>query len=118
LARTVPQGFTPLYRTIVAGMDKVATAGDNGQVRAMVVITDGEDTSSQLNRQDTIAAIGKASRETGVRLFIVATGEATCNGVNGLRALTDAGHGGCFEAGLAQVANTTTTLFESLWKGR
>jgi hypothetical protein len=118
LASTVPQGFTPLYQTIVAGMAKVAAAGDKGQVRAMVVITDGEDTSSHLNRKDTIAAIEAASSEPGVRLFVVATGEATCDGVNGLRELTDAGHGVCFDAGLAQVANTTTTLFESLWRGR
>ncbi|NUS53764.1 MAG: solute-binding protein, partial [Streptomycetaceae bacterium] len=41
-----PSGGTPLYDTIVTGLRAVAAAGTATQPRALVVVTDGEDTSS------------------------------------------------------------------------
>lgn len=109
-----PSGDTPLYTTILAALGDVATSADPAQTRAVVVLTDGQDTSSGTTlkaTRDKLAAI------SGVRLFIVAIGDAACEGDQGLGALTE-GHGGCFDAGLNEIAGTMAQLFESLWKGQ
>lgn len=117
--RKVPAaGSTPLYRSILDGLAKVASTGSGKQQRAVVVVTDGQDTSSRVSAADTVSQIRRTSDRSGVGLFIIATGEATCEGAGGLKVLTDAGRGECFESSMAQIPTVTGKLFESLWKGR
>ena len=113
LAAVTPGGDTPLYRTIVDGIHAVGGAGSAGRKTALVVLTDGQDTSSDIKLDQTRAALNAA---TGIEVYIVAIGEAACGGPHGLGVLT-AGHGNCYDTGYDDISNTMARLFESLWKG-
>jgi hypothetical protein len=51
-------------------------------------------------------------------LFVIATGEASCNGSHGLADLAAAGLGSCFDANPDQLGDTIAHLFTVLWKGQ
>jgi hypothetical protein len=117
-----PSGATPLYATIFAGMQKVST-GDDAQIEAMVVLTDGDDTTSELSPQQAADKIKKLTTRSGPRLYLIATGEARCEDTpgrigTGLHMLTDAGQGGCLQVDTGKVEATMNQIFESLWSGR
>jgi Ca-activated chloride channel homolog len=109
LKQVRPGGNTPLFKAIVDGVRAVGPSDDT-RIGALVVLTDGEDTSSGLTAQ----AVGDAVRGAGVRLFVVAVGDATCATV----ALQDvaAGTGGrCLEADLGSVDARLAELFGTIW---
>ena len=87
-----PSGNTPLYRAIVDGVAALSPA-DPGRIDALVVLTDGEDHGSGM----TAAAMVTAVRGTGVRVFVVAIGEASC-GAPAIRDVTRVTAGGCVQA--------------------
>ncbi len=117
--RTVhPMGGTPLYDTVIAGMKPVAGAGADTQPRAVVVLTDGRDTASSITAEAAEQAVGNLATTTNVRLFVVATGEASCQGPQGLEKVAGAGLGGCFDANPDQVGATIAQLFDVLWRGQ
>jgi hypothetical protein len=113
-----PGGGTPLYQAIVDGFQRLGQAGvGGGRTSALVVLTDGQDTSSGRTMQQIRATIEAKHKTTGVRLFVVAIGEAGCEGAQGLEALTE-GLGACLDAQPDQISGTMAQLFESLWKGQ
>ena len=61
LTRVVPNGGTPLYRTMVDSAASVGP-GDSATTSAAVIITDGEDTSSGLTPQSTAAQLPAGTR--------------------------------------------------------
>ncbi len=73
----VPARNTPLYRTMIAGVDSLAAAAEKADpgVSALVVITDGEDTASGISAAD--AAEQMAGRD--VRVAVVSIGEIRCS---------------------------------------
>jgi len=73
LGRVTPAGGTPLHRTIVDGVRAVGPTGED-RVTALVVVTDGEDTSSGLTPAQVTAAV----RDKQVRVLVIAVGEAHC----------------------------------------
>jgi von Willebrand factor type A domain len=113
-----PAGGTPLYDTVVAGMKAVAGPAADAGPRALVVLTDGQDTTSATSAQAAQRQVRDLARTTGSRLFLIATGEATCSGPQGLRDLAVAGAGGCFDAKPDQLDDAVAQLFNSLWKGQ
>lgn len=122
--RTVtPKGATPLYATIVAGMRAVASRKDDTQIRSLVVLTDGEDTSSRSNLRETTEQVRQAAEASGVRLYVIATGDARCEEADGrtgagLRRLTDAGRGTCLPVSPDRVPDAMAQIFTTLWSGR
>ncbi|MEU8242987.1 vWA domain-containing protein [Actinoplanes missouriensis] len=122
--RTVkPAGATPLYSTVVAGMRELAEPGGGDRIRAMVVLTDGENTSGDRSLERTVAAVKRAAG-ADVRLYVIATGEASCDDGGGtadpgpLYQLARAGRGACLPAGAQELPETMTRLFETLWSGK
>jgi hypothetical protein len=118
LAGAHPSGGTPLYRTVLAGLAKVAQGGSRDESRALVVLTDGQDTTSDMAAADTVRQVAEANRSSGVHLYVIATGEASCDDASPLRALTTAGQGQCLNAAPDQIAGTAAELFDSLWRGQ
>jgi hypothetical protein len=123
LRKVRPEGPTPLYATILAGMRAVSAGDDNRRIRAFVVLTDGEDTTSELNVRQVAKQVGRLSAASGVRLYVIATGDARCDDLQGgaetgLRRLTDAGHGECLPADPGKIPGTMTQVFGTLWKGQ
>ncbi|HET9518954.1 MAG TPA: VWA domain-containing protein, partial [Actinoplanes sp.] len=116
-----PAGATPLYATVLAGLHELAGGDDAERVQAMVVLTDGEDTSDRSLRQ-TAAQVRKLTRASGVRLYVIATGDARCDTAggtdNGLRLLTDAARGECLTTSPGKADSTMAQLFATLWGGR
>ncbi|MFC5289067.1 VWA domain-containing protein [Actinokineospora guangxiensis] len=107
--REVPTGGgTPLYRAVREGVDAVDVS-DGARVGALVVLTDGEDTFG-----DKAADMLAATRDRGVRVFVLAIGETTC-GDRVIADLTEQTHGGCATASPASVDNAITALFQQLW---
>ena len=121
--RTVrPAGATPLYTTILVGLRKVADGGDDRRIRALVVLTDGEDTTSDRTLPEVAAEVRKLAGGSGVRLYVIATGDARCEDSGaartGLRLLTDAARGECLSTSPGKADATMTQLFATLWGGR
>ncbi|MEV4510483.1 substrate-binding domain-containing protein [Dactylosporangium sp. NPDC049525] len=110
MAAVRPAGNTPLLQTIVDGVRDVA-AGPGDGVASLVVLTDGNDTSGQSPSEVDIQVRGK-----GVRVFVVAIGEASC-GTLTLRDVTAHTGGGCYDAGLDTLDDVLVTLFGLLWGG-
>jgi len=111
-----PQGATPLYRTLLDGLTSVTSGVTAGHTTALVVLTDGQDTD-HLGLGPVREAIAAKSEATGVRVYIVAIGDAACAGSQDLSSLID-GHGGCIDADFDHISDTMARLFESLWKGQ
>jgi hypothetical protein len=109
LAHAPPSGSTPLYRTIV---DAVAAVGHSTATRttAVVVFTDGEDTSSDLSAADTAGRI----RAAGTTVYIIAAGDANC----ATGPLSVIAPRTCYQADFGSVDRVLRQLFATLWGGR
>jgi uncharacterized protein with von Willebrand factor type A (vWA) domain len=108
LATVQPAKGTPLYKTII---DATAEVGPGTQHRhAVVVLTDGEDTTSHLGPRDVEQAIsGK-----GVKVYIVAAGEARCRD----HPLADITTAVCYQATFDNIDDRLAELFGTLWGGQ
>ena len=106
-----PGGDTPLYLAIARG---VAALGppDPARVSALVVLTDGEDHGSGMDAADLVTAV----RGRGVRVFVVAIGEASCATL-AIREATRVTAGGCVVASPGDVEAELSTVFRLLWGG-
>ena len=107
-----PAGNTPLFRSMIDGAAALAS-DDPGRNDAVVVLTDGEDTSSGVGAD----AVSSALSGTGVRLVVVTIGEIRCSDA-GLTAITTATAGECVDADLASLDTTLRTATARLWGGR
>jgi Mg-chelatase subunit ChlD len=107
LVRLRPVGNTPLYRSIDDAASVVGSRG--GLIPAVVVLTDGEDTVSNL----TAKAVGTAIKGRPARVYILAVGEARCGG----GPLADIAGQRCFEADFTNVRQTLAQLLGTLWGG-
>jgi len=107
-----PAGNTPLFRSMIDGAAALSS-DDQGRVDAVVVLTDGEDTSSGVGAD----AVSSALAGTGVRLVVVTIGEIRCSDA-GLTAITTATAGECVDADLASLDTTLRTATAGLWGGR
>ena len=97
LRRITPSGNTPLFRAIVDGAAAVGPSDDH-QISGLVVLTDGEDTTSGLAPAQVSAAVqGK-----GVRVFVVSVGEASC-AIAPLPEVTTITGGACYDADFESV---------------
>jgi hypothetical protein len=107
-----PAGNTPLFRTMIDGAAALH-ADDPARVDAVVVLTDGEDTSSGLGAD----AVGAALAGPGVRLVVVTIGEIRCSDA-GISAVTTATAGECLDADLSSLDAVLRTATAGLWGGR
>ena len=69
-----PEGKTALYDAIAAAYQRVTSRSKPDRIQAIVVLTDGEDTSSKIKLEELLSRI-KASAETRpVKVFTIAYG--------------------------------------------
>ncbi|WP_203909933.1 vWA domain-containing protein [Rhizocola hellebori] len=112
LAGVMPSGRAPLYQSIVDGVSALAPP-DPDRHTALVVLTDGEDDSgSRISRQQLLDAV----KGRGVKVFAVATGEASC-ATQIIIEVTEQTDGRCFEVGVASLDARLSAMFEVLWGG-
>lgn len=104
-------GDTPLYDTILAGVTTLA-ATDDQAVKAMVVLSDGEDSGSTATAGDVV----KAASEAGVRVFVIAVGEASCSS-RALVDITGKSAGSCRQVTFDALEEQLSEIFTLLWKG-
>ncbi|GAA3192795.1 substrate-binding domain-containing protein [Dactylosporangium siamense] len=110
MAAVRPAGGTPLLQAILDGARDVgASPGD--RIASLVVLTDGNDTSGR-----SPSEVDAQVRGRGVRVFVVAIGEASC-GTLALRDVTAHTGGGCYDAGLDTLDDVLVALFGLLWGG-
>lgn len=112
LAARVPGGRdSPVYRTVTDGLARLAGAGPD-VLPVLVVFTDGADTT----RTPGIDAAVEAAASGGVRVFVVAVGEASC--LSGPLSTIAADSGGaCVDAEYGTVGARLGELFGLLWGG-
>jgi hypothetical protein len=109
LAGVAPEGQTPLYATIAAGVDQLSRSEERSS-RALLVLTDGHDTGGSDGSAQTAAVRGKQ-----VRVFVVAIGEANCAGT--LAALAADTGGDCRPATLDTLDDALVRFFDTLRGG-
>lgn len=89
-----PDGGTGLYDAIAAAYDRKleearrGTGSNAGKIAAIVVLTDGDDTDSQLSLEDLLRKIRANGESRGVRVFTIAYGGGAKKTV--LQAIADA----------------------------
>jgi hypothetical protein len=111
LAGVGPTGGTPLFATIAQGVRTVGAASTD-RISALVVLTDGEDTTSAM----TPRQVHDAVQRQRVRVFVVAVGEANC--ANAVLADVTAVTGGhCYPATFDTINATLSQIFTVLWDG-
>jgi Ca-activated chloride channel homolog len=101
---------TPLHRTIVDAV--AAVSPDPERVTALVVLTDGEDTERDPAIDASLAGLG----DEGVRVYVVAIGEASCL-TEALAGVTSRTGGGCVQAVVDTLDSQLVELFGVLWSG-
>ncbi|MEV4754713.1 substrate-binding domain-containing protein [Micromonospora sp. NPDC049559] len=111
LAGVRPDGGTPLYRAVVDGIGAVEPADDR-HLSALVVLTDGVDEGSGVSGEQLVAR----AEAGGVRVFVLAVGEASC-AAGPLREAVTVSGGACYETGFASLDRRLNELFGVLWGG-
>lgn len=106
-----PAGDTPLYRTIVNGVATLEPSGEMSS-HALVVLTDGEDTTRDLTDIQLVDAV----KDKGVRIFVLTLGEVSC-ATAVLRRVTEDTRGRCLDADPSGIDIDTklVDLFGVLW---
>jgi hypothetical protein len=99
-----------LLQTIAGGVDDAAR-GLGERIAGLVVLTDGNDTSGV-----DPAGVDARVRGRGVRVFVIAIGEASC-GAFGLRDITGHTGGACYDAATGSIGDILQNLFGLLWGG-
>lgn len=106
-----PDGGTPLHKAILDSADRIG-ANDAGHVSAVIALTDGEDTTSPQTRPDVVEAL----RHKGVRVFVIAVGDASC-AAHALTSITDVSGGECRDSTMDTLGDDLAALFRELWGG-
>ncbi len=112
LAGVTPSAEAPLFQSILEGVKELAPP-EADRLTALVVLTDGEDDSgSTIDRQQLLDEV----KGRGVKIFVVATGEASC-ATQTIIQVTEQTGGRCFEIGVASLKARLKAMFEVLWEG-
>ena len=102
VARMTPDGSTLLYATIQSALDAMTAHPDPGHIPAIVVLTDGGDTSSPPGSFDQLLKAEAAQPPNAlVRVFTIAYGADADHGV--LRQIADASQGTAYDASNPQL---------------
>jgi Ca-activated chloride channel family protein len=106
----VEGGGTALYDAIAQMYDDMATNGNPKHIRALVLMTDGQDTDSTSTLDDLLAKIGKNSEEGGnaIKIFTIAFGSDADQTV--LKKIADATGGQEYAADPKTVASTYAAI--------
>jgi len=107
LGLATPAGNTPLFRAMVDGVAALGP-GDDITVNKLVVITDGEDTTSGLTPQEVLDGV----RGRDVRVFVVAIGETSCAAAP-LEALAGDTGGGCYPESPSAIGSRLVEIISS-----
>ena len=87
------RGNTPLLQTLSDGVDALRATDDTAE-RRLIVVTDGEDTSSAVTRDDVLDAV----RGAQVKVYVVTLGDVTCD-ADPLQEVADRTGGRCYDPG-------------------
>ena len=109
-----PDGGTALYDAIAAAYDqkREAIRQDPGRIAAIVVLTDGEDTNSQVTLEGLLRRIRAGGESQGVRVFTIGYGGSSRKDV--LQAIADASQARFYEgtpANIRTVFREISTFF-------
>ncbi|GAB2481810.1 hypothetical protein GCM10027063_24890 [Promicromonospora xylanilytica] len=116
-----PLGHTPLYDAIDATTSELIRLDPDGASRrhltALVVLTDGENLpgggpGAELSASDLVRS-ARAEAAAGVRVYVVAVGEASCQ-VSDLRRIAAEWDGECWDSSFGELEGTLATLFGQL----
>ncbi|MBP2326361.1 Mg-chelatase subunit ChlD [Kibdelosporangium banguiense] len=100
LAAVSPAGNTPQYRAILKGMQTVGRDG------VLVVVTDGADNVNDVAPQQLL-------EQAGVRVLVLAFGEASC-ATQALTDVTTKTGGGCRQAGISSLTADLAELLRGV----
>jgi Mg-chelatase subunit ChlD len=116
-----PDGHTPLYDAIDATTSELVRLDPDGASRrhltALVVLTDGENLpgggqGAELSASDLVRS-AQAEAAAGVRVYVVAVGEASCQ-VSDLRRIAAEWDGECWDSSFGELEGTLAGLFGQL----
>lgn len=112
LTRVGPTGqTTPLFRAVADGVAAVR-AGGGPRTRAVVVLTDGDDTAGDLSPGQFAQLVGG----TNVPVFAIAVGDARC-GAGDLAVVVRATRGTCYHTDFDNLDARLDGLFAALFGG-
>jgi Ca-activated chloride channel family protein len=107
-----PDGGTPLYQTITEAIGRIGP-GSPTERHAVIVFTDGEDTSGR-SVQQVIDAM-RPAKGRAPQLYIVAAGEARCDDAKG--SLYRLARERCLQTTFHNLPNVLSKLSGQLWGG-
>jgi Ca-activated chloride channel family protein len=106
----VEGGGTALYDAVSQAYDEMTTNGDPKHIRALVVMTDGQDTDSSGTLDELISKIGATSEEGGnaIKIFTIAFGSDADQSV--LKKVADAAGGQEYAADPKTISQTYAAI--------
>ncbi|MCA1673729.1 MAG: hypothetical protein LC799_16520, partial [Actinobacteria bacterium] len=107
LVLATPSGNTPLFRAMVDGVAALGPSDDT-TANKLVVITDGEDTTSDLSPDQVLDGV----RDRKVRVFVITVGETSCAAAP-LESLAVITGGACYAEAPSQVGNRLAEIITS-----
>lgn len=107
LVLATPSGNTPLFRAMVDGVAALGPSDDT-TANKLVVITDGEDTTSDLSPDQVLDGV----RDRNVRVFVITVGETSCAAAP-LESLAVITGGACYAEAPSQVGNRLVKIITS-----
>lgn len=121
LAELRPDGHTPLYDAVAAGTSHLVDLDPGGVSRrhltALVVLTDGEnlpgDGPGAAPSASDLVRAARAEAAAGVRVYVVAVGEASCQ-VSDLQRIAAEWDGECWDSSFGELESTLGSLFGQL----
>jgi Ca-activated chloride channel family protein len=98
--RHTGHGGTPLYDAVATAYDDMVKHAETGRINAIVVLSDGQDTDSDLSLDSLLIKIGSSAKEgtaaSPVRIFTIAYGKSADTG--SLGRISKASGGQLFDA--------------------
>jgi Ca-activated chloride channel homolog len=90
----VPDGGTAVFDAAATGLQQVRDLADPDRINAMVVLTDGEDTNSELDRDGVVERVrAQGDAPGGVRIFTIAYSPEAEGAREALAAIAEASGG-------------------------
>ena len=108
VASLVANGETRLYSTVAEAYAALKSNASDGRIRALVVLTDGEDTASTIALEDLINQIKLDEEGTSIKVFTIAYGSDANFAV--LQRIAEATGGKAFQGNPATIKQVYTEI--------
>jgi Ca-activated chloride channel family protein len=107
----IADGGTAFYDATAEGFDQVRRRAGRGRINAVVLLTDGEDTDSNLSVDDVVARVrGQGDSASRVRVFTIAYSAGAEGAAQALRSIAQASGGQAYQGDTGDIESVYKSI--------